>query len=1063
MRKVLLMSLSVLCAFASVFAQDRVVSGRITALDDGTPLPGVNVVLKGTTSGTVTNVDGAYSLSVPNEGGTLVFSFIGLATRELEIGSRSVIDIQMAQDVTQLSEVIVTAVGIEREKKALGYAVTEVSGDQVQLKAESDVIRTLTGKIPGVNIQGSSGAPGASTNINIRGNSSVLGNNQPLFVVDGIPFDNTVIETQNVLISGAPYSNRALDIDPNDIESISVLKGAAASALYGSRAANGVILITTKSGRGSRDGRKGLEVTFRTSHTVEEVAGIPDFQNKFGQGGTTGGGSGTFSNAFFGSWGPGLNDIDSVTDWQGNRVPFETFPNNIKDFFETGYNQEYSVSVAGGGANSNVGVTASYSNTDGFIPNSELERTNIKVGANTRLQNGLYVGGNLSYSYTTQQGPPTGGGGVVRSGFSTQLWYMPRSYDPYRYPFIDEDNQDNHYRAGEDHPLFSAFANPFFSQVSRIFANTSLGYDINDWLTVSYKIGIDTYNQQNRQVFSPSSQFAPAGNITIDDYFFRSVESNLLLTFNRELSQDFNLRVTLGHNINQRQGRRQIISGTGVTVFGIDDITNAQNVVPITPVPPPQFKRRLMGVFMDASLSYRDYLILGVTARNDWSSTLPVGDNSFFYPAGTLSFIFTDAFNLSSNVINFGKLRVAYGRVGNDAPVYSTQEVLYQNGSYGTTLTALTFPFNNQPGLTVQDQLGNTTLTPEFTTEVEVGAELQFFNNRIGLDVTYFDRSTTDQIFTVNRAPSSGFFQTITNAGEVTNKGWEIGLNLTPIQLSNGFTWNVFGNFTKIENRVESLIEGVERISVPRNGANFSTFGTFAVAGEDYGIIQGSAAATDSLGNRLIDPTTGYYIETPDNTITIGNPNPDFILGVTNTFSYKGIQLSFLIDWKEGGDLFAATISDMRGRGVLEETATGNVRQQSFVLPGVLGDVNNPGTPLTNEAGNLIPNNVAIDANDYFWRTSSNAPDEFNVYDATVIRLREVSVGYTLPSSLLQNVFLGSATINFVGRNLWFNAPNLPNGYDPETNGRGAGNGQGMEFAYVPNARRYGVTLQLTF
>ncbi|MFY0608036.1 MAG: SusC/RagA family TonB-linked outer membrane protein [Cyclobacteriaceae bacterium] len=1062
MRKYYFSLLMFLLVMAQAFAQ-RTVTGKVTD-ESGEPLPGVNVVIKGTTTGTTTDLDGNYRLSVA-DGEILTYSFVGFESQETTVGNRSVIDMSMG-GATELQEVVVTAVGLEREKKALGYSTTNITSDAVQQKAEGDIIRNLTAKIPGVNIQGSNGAPGSSTDITIRGASSLLGNNQPLFVVDGVPFDNSSPRTQNTLISGAPYSSRALDIDHNDVASITVLKGAAASALYGSRAANGVILITTKSGKGVNT--SGLEVSFQTSVTIEEIAGIPDLQNKFSQGGTSGGGPGVFSNAFFGSWGASPNDIvndpaipgGNITDWQGNSVPLEIYPNNVADFFETGINVENSLSLRGGSENSNFSLTLSNLDTDGFIPNSELQRTNVKLGANTKLNNGLYVGGSLSYISTEQQGPPTGGGGVVSSGFSTQLWFIPRSYDPYEYPYIDENNQDNHYRTGEDHPLFSSFENPFTARVNRVFTTVNLGYDIGDNLNIAYRLGYDSYTQSNKQVFAPSSQFAPAGNITVDDIFFKSFNSDLIVTYTKDLNSDLNLRALVGHNMNDRLTDRQSFSGTGITVFGIDDLDNTQNVVPNGGT---FSQRRLMGVYADISLAFRDYLFLGLVGRNDWSSTLPQNDNSFFYPAATLGFVFTDALNMQSNFLNFGKLRLAYGKVGNDAPVYSTQERLYVNPNYGTNLGALTFPFNSTAGLTLSNSLGNTRLTPEFTTEVEIGTELKFFQNKLALDVTYFDRTTTDQIFSVSRAPSFGFTSEILNAGEMSNKGIEIALNVTPINNKDGFKWDIYGTFTKIRSEVVALTDGLTRLAVPGPGSNFSTLGTFAVPGEPYGVIQGSQVARDSLGNRLIDPTTGYWITDPDNTTIIGDPNPDFIMGVSNTFDFKGLSLSFLVDWKSGGDLYAGTLTNMRGRGVLAETAEGNARQEAYILPGYLGDRNNPGTPLLTESGELIPNDFQIDANDYFWRTSSNAPQEFRIYDASVVRLREVSLSYSLPKSMLSDIFIGSASLTLVGRNLWFNAPNMPDGYDPETNGRGSGNGQGMEFAYVPNAKRYGASLKITF
>jgi len=1044
-------------------AQDKTISGTITSQDDQSPLPGVSVLIKGTSQGTITDVEGKYRLTVPQGANTVVMSYVGYETTELEIGNLSVLDFALVPADKLLSEVIVTAVGIERSKKALGYAVTEVKGQDLALKAESDVIRTLTGKVPGVNIQGSNGSPGASTNINIRGISSLRGSNQPLFVVDGIPFDNSSIRTDNTLISGAPYSNRASDIDPNDIASVSVLKGAAAAALYGERAGNGVILITTKSGVSKKN--KGLEVTLRSSYTVEEVAGIPEFQNRFGQGGTSGGGSGIFSNAFFGSWGPSANDLDSITDWQNNRVAYSLAPDNVNDFFNTGSNLENSISIRGGNEKANLSVTASNVYTQGMIPNSELVRTNIKVGGRAQLDNGLNINGSVTLIDSDQTGAPTGGGGVVRSGFSTQLWYMPRSYDPYQYPYITPDNQDNHYRAGEDHPLFSVFENPYTSRLNRVFANAGVGYDVTDWLTVNYKVGLDQYNQTNKQVFAPSSQADNGiGSVTQDEYYFRQIESNLVITADKDINDDFHIKATVGHNINQQESDREILKGTGIVVFGIDDIDNTQNVAQQNNLISTFGKSRLVGVFADVSIDFRDYLFLGLTGRNDWSSTLPLGNNSFFYPAATLGFVFTDAISMNSNILNFGKIRAAWGRVGRGAGIYGTQSRLYSSPNEGTLLGQVVFPFRGVPGLLTQGGLGNSNLSPEFTTEIEFGTELHFFNSRATLDVTYFDRTTTDLIFSVSRAPASGFRSQVTNAGELNNRGIEIGLNVTPVKLRNGFQWDVFANFTKIENEVVNLVDGLERLSlssVGANSSNFTSIGSFAVPGQPYGVIQGSSVFRDDEGNFIIDPSTGYFRTNPDVTTIIGDPNPDFIAGLGNTFSFKGFSLYALIDWKQGGDLYSNTLAELRGRGVLETSAVGDVRQQSFLLPGVLGD--NLGNPILDDAGNKIPNNLYIDANDYFWRTSSNTASEFSVYDATVIRLREVSLGYTLPQSLLENLFIGSATINLIGRNLWFNAPNLPDGYDPETNGQGSGNIQGMEFAYVPNARRYGVSLQVTF
>lgn len=1081
------MCLCITCS--GVLAQERSVSGKVTSAEDGASLPGVNVVIKGSAIGTVTDVNGNFSLSVPPES-TLVFSFIGLTSVEVVVGERTIVDVQMSQDVQQLGEVVVTAAGIERQTRALGYTVANISGDKVALKSEPDALRSLQGKVPGVNILSTSGAPGSATRITIRGNKSFFGDNQPLFIVDGIPFDNTYHISSNDLTDGAAYGGRIADLDPNNVESINILPGGAAAALYGVRAANGVVVVTTKAGS-SRASKKKLEVTFASGLAVEQISNLPDYQNKYGTGSRF-----QYAEAN-GSWGPAFDrpgpgvtykadgtvvpngtDMDYIPYWDSyatvfpdhpDTVPYRAYPDNVKDFFRNGLVLDNSVTIRGGNERSVFTAVASRLKQDGYMPFSEYGRTNITVGGNTELENGLSIGGSMSFINGVQKGPLGGYGSAnqVSASVLSRILFPGRNWDITGQPYEDPVTRGNVFFLGDaaDNPYWSARYNGLRSEVNRIAANLSAGYDLNDWLNVNYKIGINSYTDRRKEVTRKGSVGAAGiGQLITDDIYYQEIESNLLLTGTRHLSESISLKAILGMNVNQRTSENQQVRALGAIAFDIDDIDNYNDV---TPFGGEYERRRLLGVFGDVSLGYKDWLFLNLTGRNDWSSTLPVGKQGFFYPSVSTSFVFTDALDMHSDILTSGKLRAAWSRIGNDAPVYSLYPTYNLNFSNSSglvgSLPGNDLPFRGQPGATAGITVYDENLTPEFTNSIELGADLALFQDKLNLKMTVYDIRTTDQIAPISLADETGFNQLITNFGEMSNKGIEIGLDATPVRLSNGFSWNLFATFTKNKNYVEALIPGVDEIVLR------ALYGGQVVpvlaAGHPYGVLKGTYNVRDEEGNLLIDPATGLAIQSRDYKF-LGDPNPDFLASLGTGFNYKGFTLSCLWNYRHGGDLYSSTMQFYLGRGVTRDTED---REGYFIVPGVYGDTDTH-LPMLDDDGQTIPNTTTVLLNDVYFQTaggsfSINSADEMSIFDATIIRLSEVSLGYTFPKTLLSKTPFGNASIALTGRNLWYNAPNFPKytNYDPETNSFGAKNYTGLEYNSVPSVKRYGVNLMLTF
>ncbi len=1032
-------------------AQGVQITGNVSSSEDGAPLPGVSVVVKGTTVGTVTDINGEYALSVPSSATTLVFSFVGMRTQEVVIGGKTMIDVTLETDALNIDEVVVTAIGISRQQKALGYSVVDVNADETIRKSEPDLLKAMQGKIPGVDIRSSSGSPGTATRMTIRGNSSFTGDNQPLFVVDGIPYSNVMVATTDQSEGGGAYGSGLSTLDPNNIESMSILKGAAAASLYGSRAMNGVVVITTKTGN-PQVSKKGLEVTLNSSVNFETIARLPEYQNTYGNGANF-----EYSNAN-GSWGPRFDSLDSIPVWSSAyralgfpaKIPYVAQPNNVKDLFDVGVVYDNSVNISAGNERSALSFSASALNNDGYIPFSKFDRYSASVGGSSQLNNGLKVNGNVSYTSSKQAGGLFGNNQAsseeAASSFARALW-LGRTW--IMEPYQNADGTPLQPNGAQfDNPLWSWKHNQVTTDYDRVVANMNLSYDLTNWLSVSYRIGANNLMQSSKQVVDIGSRgYEGVGGIIIDDYQYNELESDLLVTVNHNFGEKISFTGFVGQQVNQRSTGRSSFKGKGIVAPGIYDLNNTLAVVPngggIT-------KRRLIGLFGDITLGYDDYLFLNGTVRNDWSSTLAPGNNSYVYPSASLSFLLTEAVeSLKSDFLNFAKFRVAWGKVGNDAPAYSIYEAYY----------VYTSPILSQPAMYVPNTFYSEGLAPEFKGEFEVGTNLAFLNNRIGIDLTYYNNNSTSLITPIAVASTSGYNERYLNVGKLNNTGIELGLNITPVRTTSGFEWTMYGAFTHNKSEVKEIYEDIERIPL---SYLFQDPSIMIAIGQPYGVFYGEYDATDDQGNLLIDQGTGLLIRAKDQKY-YGDPNPDFISSLNNSFSFKGFSFNAMIEYRKGGDVYTNSVTSMLGRGVTKDTED---REKTVIIPGVYGNPNTA-TAILDDNGNTIPNVTQVTVNDLYFGESFaiNAAGYYNVYDATTIRLREVALGYEFPQKWIQKTPFGGVSFSITGRNLWFYCPNIPKytHFDPDVNGYGNSNVQGVEYTTAPSVKRIGFNLKLTF
>lgn len=1025
----------------------------------GEPMIGVSVSIKGTTQGTVTDIDGNYSLAVPNANAVLVYSYISYVTQEISVGNQTTINVTLKEDVKQLEEVVVTALGIKRSEKALGYSVAQLNESAVTNAKSANMINSLSGKVSGVNIRSSASDPGSTVLINIRGQRSLTGDNQPLIVLDGIPVNNSINNTTSQLGSSnrqvVDYGNPISDINPDDVASISVLKGAAAAALYGSRAANGVILITSKSGSAQK---KGLGVSVNSSLSFDDAWQFPKFQNIFGSG-TREGTDEVISGA---SWGPRLDNgtkyvqWDSPQDANGNPIPTDwvSYPDRVKDFFQTGYTLLTNVAV--NGANDQGDFRLSFTNMDneGIVPNTDLKRNSINLTAGYKLHPTLKVNTNISYTNNKSNNRPT----FNRESAVNILYTMPANINVKKLRNYWKEGregieQNSPVPGGNDNPYFVVYENLNGYNRDRLTGNIQLHWEINSNFSLMGRTGLDYYGETRESRSAYSSRRFPQGSYSVTNTFFKEQNTDFLATFKKNLNDDWFVSVSAGANRMDQSGNNGRLATNQLVNPGVYNISNAVAGTVQNLSSTEKWKKRINSVYGMGQVAYKNYIFLDLTARNDWSSTLPAGNNSYFYPSASLSMLLSDMLGLEqSGKISYVKLRGNISQVGQDVSPYTLFNVVRLN-SWG-----------DENIVEQESGLKNNKLKPEISTSAEVGADLRFFGGRLGLDFTYYNTQIKNQVMNISTTVASGYGSRAINAGKIQNRGIEISLSGTPIQ--GEFTWDIAANFSRNRNKILELTEGVKEINIGGGeGINY-----FARVGHELGDMYARTWKKVPDGPHAGEPwlaENGAY-QQENEYVKIGNYNPDFMVGFTNTFSYKGFTLSALIDWRQGGDFYSYVAKNLISDGRTEATIFGR-DQATGGLPWVdaNGTQRNDGMKLhgyiQQADGSFALSDFVTDPEsyygEYYW-----SYNERSTFDATYVKLREVSLDYTFDKKVLNRLPVTSLTLGLWGRNL-YSWTAADQGFDPESSMTFTG-GQitpGVGGWSLPNTRTYGVKIGVNF
>ena len=1033
---------------ASYALSQRIISGTVKDSNDE-PLIGASVLVKSTTNGATTDLDGNYSINVPDGSTTLVISYTGYDTQELEIGVSNTLNITLFEATTLLNEIVVTALGIEREKKELGYAVTTVDGDDVAKARSANVLESLSGRVPGLRINSSSGTAGGAVNIQIRGASSLAaisagGSNGPLFVVDGNPISNNSFNgtRSEVINGGADIGSRASDISADDIESISVLKGASAVALYGQRARDGVILIKTKR---AKEGKIAVDVN--SSVRLSSPLRLPDFQNEYA--------SGNFgqydADAFVNGWGPKISEVQGQNFRQfpfTEDRPLTAQPDNVKDFFETGTTFVNNVAVSTRGKSGDFRVSYTYVDEKSFIPGNRLKRNSISLNGGTSFTEKLRARAVINYARTEGFNRPRQGSNSP-SILLSSVYVIPRTLDveELKNNLVDENGATIGLDGNSttNNPYYIVENNPFNNTVDRIFGNVELNYDILPWLNVVGRVGTDVFTDSRRNITSKGTLGAITGQYEDRSIYRRELNTDVILTARKDLSESISGTFLVGWNTNEIYFEHSRLVAADLVAADVYNPANALS----TNNQRNETLRRLIGGYFDIGLAYNDYLFLNITGRNDKSSTLPKDNNSYFYPGISTSFIFSDAFNLDGDVLSYGKLRGSFAQVGSDEAPYQLDFLFTPSPDIFTQFVPNnTYPIGGQSVFEGPLTLpAGQSLEPQKQNTFEIGTELQFFNGRIGVDFTYYNSVTSNQILSIAVPQSTGFESIRKNVGEVKNVGYEALLNVTPVK-TNDISWDIFFNFSTNNQEVVELADGLEELALT---SGFSGLSIRAEPGEPFGLYGSAWARTDN-GDIIIDEATG--LRRGGDRERLGNILPDYQLGIGTGFSYKNLSVSALVDISVGGVMFSRTISSLRGNGLAEETLEN--RGQIFIDEGVV------------EVGpdEYVTNTVPVRSMQDFWNNyTNNSNTEGSVFDADYAKLREVTIGYQLPKSLIKDSFIQSLTIGIEARNLLLLHSKVPH-IDPEASFFGpslAGGGANVEFWSVPSARSLGFNLKARF
>jgi TonB-linked SusC/RagA family outer membrane protein len=1034
------MSLLLFLSLAS-FGQDIAIKGKVTSKGDGGALPGASVLIKGTSRGSTTNADGEFTISA-SPTITLVVSFIGFKSLEVPVGSKTTLDIVLDEDATQFNEVVVTALGIAREKKALGYSVQEVSGKALTQARETNLINSLSGRLAGVQVTNSNGAPGASSRMIIRGASSIGSNNQPLFVVDGVPIDNSNFGSG----TGVDYGNAAASINPDDVESINVLKGPSAAALYGSRGANGVVLITSKSGKGS----KGLGVSFNTNTSFESVFRQPEWQNEYGQGAKglfsyKDGQGGGVNDGVDESWGPKLDgrllpQFNSPIAADGTRTPtpWIAHPDNVNQFYQTGKTFTNNIGVTGGNDKADFRLSFTNLKQNGILPNTDYKRQTVSLNAGWNLTKKLNVRATVNYVKD---------GSDNRNNFGLYFIWFGRQVDmnslkTFQKPgSLYQNNWNDNYWTN---PYYLTNLSTKENQRDRMYGNISATYKLTDWLTLTGRSGTDFY--EDRRKTRTAARQAKLGTTQLYDayneeqIFVRESNSDFLLNATHKFGE-FDITANIGGNHRSNFAQRNYMGATELAIPRVWNLGNSRQ----RPVTENSFiEKTVNSLYASANLGFRNYLFVDLTARNDWSSSLPSSNRSYFYPSAAVSAILSDMFDVKSSVLSFAKIRAGIAQVGNDTDPYRLVSTYkYEN------------PWGSIPSLSENNALLNAELKPEITTSYEVGADIRLWQNRVGLDVTYYNKASTDQILDVNVSNASGYLSKLLNAGKITNKGIEIQLTATPVKLDN-FQWDISLNWARNKNKVVSLADNLTTyqlntsynpITQATSTNSFRGLSVEARVGQPYGTFFGKGFLRAPDGQIVYD-AQGYPMIDPVSRV-LGNFTPDWIGGISNTFKYKNFSLSTLIDIKHGGDIFSQSINVGRYTGVLKETTLG--RETGVVGQGVVntGTTDNP---------NYVANTKNISSEEYHHKYYLLTNNENTIFDASYVKLREVKFTYMISGKVMKKLPFRDIAVSVVGRNLALLKSNLPH-IDPETSYYNDGNLQGIENGQIPTTRSIGFNI----
>ncbi len=1036
MRKFFLLLFILVCAAAGLNAQNRVYTGVVHGQGDSAALAGVSIKVEGSSIGTQTNSEGYFSLTAPANG-TLVFSYLGYVSQKIKPGSQTRVNINLESDSKSLEEVVVTSFGIVKDKKTLGYGVSQVKAEDLRKAPTPDITNALVGKVAGVQVSGTGGGF-SSSNIIIRGFTTFTGSNQPLMVIDGVPINNS--GGNNGVNAGVTTSNRASDINPEDIESMNVLKGAAATVLYGSRAASGAILIVTKKGKaGSRN-----QISFSSNVGVGTINRFPSFQNEYAQGD-----KGGYSPTVTGSWGP-LITGQTVNNYFGQPEQLQAYPDNVRDILHHSISNQNDVSFSGSTAKSTYRLAYGNANETALVPGNKLSKNSLSLNAGTSITDKLKVNTYVSYTSNISDRTQAGNQG------SNPLWrgiYTPRTYNLSGLPYQDAAGNQQWF-AAEDQPYWAIKHVKYHQEVNRFLGNVNLNYAVTSWLQADLKIGADVFSNSTQGFDDKgirgngNTTSAGKGGLADNINNIRNLNSYLTVSANKRKG-DFFFSGTVGNEVISNYSRSLGGTGTDIVVPGFQ---NLKNFVTLSNSDS-YSQSKIVGLFGDFVAEYQNYLTLNIKARNDWSSTLSPGNWSIFYPAVALSFVPTEKFtSLKGKVLNQAKIRANIGEVGKGATAYNT-DTYYAKASAGDGFgsTGVSFPFNGLVGYTYSNSAGNPFLTPEFTREVELGGEFIFFDNRLSLDLSVYKRDTRNLIYSVPVPASSGFTSVINNAGKLSTKGIEFLLSGMPVKTRN-FRWEALVNFTSFRSVVKELSPGVQAVVI----GGFTSPDTRLIPGQQYGVIFSTYYKRDDQGRMIIGTSGLPIVSSGTNSVKkIGNPNPKFTMGITNTFSYKAFSLSFLVDGRYKGDLLSRTLGDLRINGVSAETAEyprfnkdGTIAKP-YIFPGVLE--------------NGQPNNIYVTAQDYWSLRGKYVAWEGYVRDASFIKLRELTISYNVPRSFLSKTkVISGLQLSAYGRNLFTYAPHFPD-LDPEQNLQGVSNSTGLEFGIQPVAKTMGGTVRITF